>query len=327
MRFALLLLLKITQILLIVILLWRVFSECTICGHFVSTKTVIRYEIDGTCQKLFFYLPPNPEEKRMNILSNISPNLRLWWSFDGEKFMPPKPEKEQLQKIAEKIKEEIYSSARLLEIELKKENKKEEKLKEGIRREKRRLPWLEMQKNAILPDEERRYFSDLNRNVQDNDELNVLDNETKQKQHLEEKEILCYKINLQEELINNLENHKFGQASPLINLANRSVATIAVGFAHLLLLFSQVYLLNCLEVDNLEQRRGKLFLEILIILIGALGWLIVFLFKVRTELNWEAAWRCTNFRPLLLEMLIMTQVDNFDLKYKFSFQRFLLEFF
>jgi len=55
-----------------------------------------------------------------------------------------------------------------------------------------------------------------------------------------------------------LENHKFGQASPLINLANRSVATIAVGFAHLLLLFSQVYLLNCLEVDNLEQRRGKL---------------------------------------------------------------------
>jgi len=69
------------------------------------------------------------------------------------------------------------------------------------------------------------------------------------------------------------------------------------------------------------------FLEILIILIGALGWLIVFLFKVRTELNWEAAWRCTNFRPLLLEMLIMTQVDNFDLKYKFSFQRFLLEFF
>ncbi|CAK5049210.1 unnamed protein product [Meloidogyne enterolobii] len=73
----------------------------------------------------------------MNILSNISPNLRLWWSFDGEKFMPPKPEKEQLQKIAEKIKEEIYSSARLLEIELKKENKKEEKLKEvneGIRR-------------------------------------------------------------------------------------------------------------------------------------------------------------------------------------------------
>uniref|UniRef100_A0A915M1D5 Uncharacterized protein n=1 Tax=Meloidogyne javanica TaxID=6303 RepID=A0A915M1D5_MELJA len=157
-------------------------------------KTVIRYEIDGTCQKLFFYLPPNPEEKRMNILSNISPNLRLWWSFDGEKFMPPKPEKEQLQKIAEKIKEEIYSSARLLEIELKKENKKEEKLKEGIKREKRRLPWLEMQKNAILPDEERRYFSDLNRNVQDNDELNVLDNETKQKQHLEEKEILCYKI-------------------------------------------------------------------------------------------------------------------------------------
>uniref|UniRef100_A0A1I8BZ87 Uncharacterized protein n=1 Tax=Meloidogyne hapla TaxID=6305 RepID=A0A1I8BZ87_MELHA len=128
MRFALLLTLKITQILLIVILLWRVFSECTICGHFVSTKTVIRYEIDGTCQKLFFYLPPNPEEKRMNILSNISPHLRLWWSFDGEKFMPPKPEKEQLQQIVENIKEEIYSSARLLEIELKKENKKEEKL-------------------------------------------------------------------------------------------------------------------------------------------------------------------------------------------------------
>ncbi|CAK5049207.1 unnamed protein product [Meloidogyne enterolobii] len=54
-----------------------------------------------------------------------------------------------------------------------------------------------MQKNAILPDEERRYFSDLNRNVQDNDELNVLDNETKQKQHLEQKEILCYKVDRQ----------------------------------------------------------------------------------------------------------------------------------
>lgn len=46
--------------------------------------------------------------------------------------------------------------------------------------------------------------------------------------------------------------------SPLVILSNRSVATVAVGFAHLLLLFAQVYLLNCLDIDNLEQRRGKL---------------------------------------------------------------------
>ena len=52
-----------------------------------------------------------------------------------------------------------------------------------------------------------------------------------------------------------------GWASPLVTLGNRSVATIAIGFSHLLLLFAQVYLLNCLEVDNLEQRRGKLVFQ------------------------------------------------------------------
>uniref|UniRef100_A0A1I8BZZ9 Transmembrane protein n=1 Tax=Meloidogyne hapla TaxID=6305 RepID=A0A1I8BZZ9_MELHA len=136
-----------------------------------------------------------------------------------------------------------------------------------------------MQKGAILPDEERRYFSDLNKNVQDNEEfqtLNVVENETNQKQHLEQKQILCYKINLQEELIKNLENHKFGQASPLVNLANRSVATIAVGFAHLLLLFSQVYLLNCLEVDNLEQRRGKLIFAGILLILGIIEGLHIY---------------------------------------------------
>ncbi|KAF7640139.1 hypothetical protein Mgra_00000585 [Meloidogyne graminicola] len=188
-RIAFFILFKIIQILLIIILLWRVFSECTICGHFVQTKTVIRYQVDGTCKKLFFYLPPNPEEKRMNIFSNISPQLRLWWSFDGEKFMPPKPEREQLELIIEEIKEEIYASARLLEIELNKEerfnNKSEEK---RLKRENVQLPWLKMQKESILPDEEQRYFLDSNINVQQKDKLKKLNNLENIKKEEEENE-------------------------------------------------------------------------------------------------------------------------------------------
>ena len=59
--------------------------------------------------------------------------------------MPQKPEKEQLQQIVDEIKEEIYSSARLLEIELKKEDRKEQSNKlikgEGEERTKRGCFW------------------------------------------------------------------------------------------------------------------------------------------------------------------------------------------
>uniref|UniRef100_A0A914H4W8 Uncharacterized protein n=1 Tax=Globodera rostochiensis TaxID=31243 RepID=A0A914H4W8_GLORO len=284
MRLRLFYVFKIVQTAIIAFCLWRLLSETLICGSFVSVKVPFHHGIRGACEGLFFYVYPKTPSVGDKQPKN-RPQLRLWWFFEGSNFLPSPPTQQEVERLVEEVKKELNAGSRRW----------------------RRTTWIHQEDKL----REKRNFGRIlvgkeknnndGKTIEDNRRYDAFDDGTK---------LFCYKFNLQgsssaEAL--SLQQTKGGSPPPVI-LGNRSVVTVAFALAHFLLLFAQIFLLHCLDEDNFEQKRGKLFLELFVLILGCLSWLIVFLLTLRTEFDWDAMWLCTNFRPKLLSMVIIIQV-------------------
>ncbi|KAL3075159.1 hypothetical protein niasHS_013382 [Heterodera schachtii] len=271
--------------------LWRLLSESLICGTFVNVKEPLHHGLRGACKALFFYVDPKRQpsmgdNNHQPTHQHIRPRLRLWWFFEGSNFLPSPPTHQEIVRLVEQVKqeEELLST----------DGTGTDAIKRSKSRRRRR-------KRSNFGDD---LLADANAD----------DGETATAASL-----FCYELNLQgssspsSSLPNEpisvqlLQQQQQSKGNPLIILANRSVVTVAVALAQFLLLFAQIYLLNCLDEDNFQQKRGKLFLELFVLILSCLSWLIVFLLSLRTEFDWEHMWLCTNFRPKLLSVVIIIQ--------------------
>uniref|UniRef100_A0A183CEY9 Uncharacterized protein n=1 Tax=Globodera pallida TaxID=36090 RepID=A0A183CEY9_GLOPA len=275
MRFRLFYVFKIAQTAIIAFCLWRLLSETLICGSFVSVKVPFHHGIRGACEGLFFYVYPKTPSIRDKQPKN-RPQLRLWWFFEGSNFLPSPPTQQEVERLVKEVKKELNAGSRRW----------------------RRTTWIRQEDKF----REKRNFGRIllgkennnndGKTIEDNRRYDAFDDGTK---------LFCYEFNLQgssspEAL--SLQQTKGGSPPPVI-LGNRSVVTVAFALAHFLLLFAQIFLLNCLDEDNFEQKRGKL----------------VFAtdlpnrsFPYFHKFDWDAMWLCTNFRPKLLSMVIIIQV-------------------